>query len=156
MANKEIMEGDAAPDFKLPANNGGEVSLTSLKGKWVVLYFYPKDDTPGCTREACNFRDTKTKWTKKGAVVLGVSKDNAASHQKFIDKYNLNFLLLSDIDGKVIEKYGAFKKKSMFGKTFLGINRSTFLINPEGKIQKIWRSVKVDGHEEEVLKEIGG
>ena len=86
MANKEIMEGDAAPDFKLPANNGGEVSLTSLKGKWVVLYFYPKDDTPGCTREACNFRDTKTKWTKKGAVVLGVSKDNAASHQKFIDK----------------------------------------------------------------------
>ncbi|OGQ06075.1 MAG: hypothetical protein A2W61_00035 [Deltaproteobacteria bacterium RIFCSPLOWO2_01_44_7] len=150
------MEGDAAPDFKLPANNGGEVSLTSLKGKWVVLYFYPKDDTPGCTREACNFRDTKTKWTKKGAVVLGVSKDNAASHQKFIDKYNLNFLLLSDIDGKVIEKYGAFKKKSMFGKTFLGINRSTFLINPEGKIQKIWRSVKVDGHEEEVLKEIGG
>lgn len=151
---KELQSGDAAPAFNLPANNGEKVSLSGLKGKWVVLYFYPKDDTPGCTREACAFRDTKPKWTKKGAVVLGVSKDNPQSHQKFIDKYNLNFLLLADSAGEVIEKYGAFKKKSMFGKTFLGIERSTFLIDPNGVIKKVWRKVKVDGHEEEVLKEI--
>lgn len=151
---KELQSGDVAPNFTLPANNGETVSLSALKGKWVVLYFYPKDDTPGCTKEACGFRDTKTKWTKKGAVVLGVSKDDVNSHQKFIDKYNLNFLLLADTDGTVIEKYGAFKKKSMFGKTFLGIERSTFLINPEGKIKKVWRKVKVEGHDEEVLKEM--
>lgn len=152
MPSKEIKEGDAAPDFSLPASNGEEVSLDGLKGKWVVLYFYPKDDTPGCTKEACAFRDNKSALTKKGAVVLGVSKDDVKSHEKFINKYNLNFLLLADTDGTILSKYGAFKKKSMFGKTFLGIQRSTFLIDPQGKIAKIWRGVKVDGHEEEVLK----
>ncbi|MDP2600728.1 MAG: thioredoxin-dependent thiol peroxidase [Deltaproteobacteria bacterium] len=154
MPSKEIAEGNAAPNFSLPANNGEQVSLAGLKGKWVVLYFYPKDDTPGCTKEACSFRDTKSEFTKKNAVVLGVSKDSADSHEKFISKYNLNFLLLADTTGEVIEKYGAFKKKSMFGKTFLGIQRSTFLISPEGKIAKIWRNVKVDGHEGEVLEKI--
>ncbi len=154
MPSTEIREGDAAPDFNLPANNGENVSLNGLKGKWVVLYFYPKDDTPGCTKEACSFRDTKPKFAKKNAVVLGVSKDSVGSHEKFIGKYNLNFLLLADTTGETIEKYGAFKKKSMFGKTFLGIQRSTFLINPEGKIAKIWRNVTVDGHEEEVWKEL--
>ena len=155
MPSKEITEGDAAPSFTLPANNGEKVSLVGLKGKWVVLYFYPKDDTPGCTREACSFRDTKPMFVKKNAVVLGVSKDSLGSHEKFINKYNLNFLLLADTDGKTIEAYGAFKKKSMFGKTFLGIERSTFLIDPQGKIAKIWRNVKVEGHEEEVLSAIG-
>ncbi|MDO8526564.1 MAG: thioredoxin-dependent thiol peroxidase [Deltaproteobacteria bacterium] len=154
MPTKEIEAGDAAPGFSLPANNGETVSLSGLKGKWVVLYFYPKDDTPGCTREACAFRDNKPAFTKKGAVVLGVSKDSTKSHDSFTKKYDLNFLLLSDADGTVIEKYGAFKKKSMFGKTFLGIQRSTFLINPQGKIAKVWRNVKVDGHEGEVLSAI--
>ncbi len=131
------------------------LSLAELKGKWVVLYFYPKDDTPGCTREACSFRDGKSALSKKGAVVLGVSKDDPDSHNKFIDKFNLNFLLLSDSDGKVLSAYGAFKEKSLFGKTFLGINRSTVLIDPAGKIKKIWRNVKVDGHDEDVLACIG-
>ena len=154
MPSKEIVEGNAAPNFSLPANNGEQISLSGFKGKWVVLYFYPKDDTPGCTKEACSFRDTKPKFSKKNAVVFGVSKDSVDSHIKFINKFNLNFLLLADTEGKTIEVYGAFKKKGMFGKTFLGIERSTFLINPEGKIAKIWRNVKVDGHEEAVLKEI--
>lgn len=149
-----LQVGDKAPDFALPASNGENSSLSGLKGKWVVLYFYPKDNTPGCAREACAFSSNKPAFTKKGVVVLGVSKDSLKSHENFIGKYNLNFLLLSDIDGTVIEKYGAFKKKSMFGKTFLGIQRSTFLINPHGKIAKIWRNVKVDGHDEEVLKAV--
>ena len=154
MTNEKIVAGDGAPNFILPANNGEQVSLSGLKGKWVVLYFYPKDDTPGCTKEACSFRNVKPKFAKKNAVVLGVSKDSIDSHEKFINKFSLNFLLLADTAGEVIEKYGAFKKKSMFGKTFLGIQRSTFLIDPQGKIAKIWRNVKVNGHEEEVLQSI--
>ena len=152
---KTLSVGDAAPSFSLPASNGETIKLSDLHGKWVVLYFYPKDDTPGCTKEACNFRDNSATLKKKGAVVLGVSKDGLNSHQKFVQKYSLPFLLLSDAEGTVIEKYGVFKKKSMFGKTFLGIQRSTFLINPQGKIAALWPVVKVEGHEAEVLSAIG-
>lgn len=153
MANK-LEVGVPAPDFVLSASNGEQLSLKGLRGKWVVLYFYPKDNTPGCTKEACAFRDNKPKFSKKNAVVLGVSKDSLSSHEKFIDKFGLNFLLLADTRGDLCEQYGVFKEKSMFGKTFLGIVRSTFLIDPEGKITKIWRNVKVDGHEKEVLDAI--
>lgn len=154
--DKELQEGDAAPDFALPASNGEELSLKSLRGKWVVLYFYPKDNTPGCTREACAFRDLKPKLAKKKALALGVSRDSSASHDKFIEKFDLNFLLLSDSEGDVCQAYGVQKKKSMFGMKFLGIERSTFLIDPSGKISRIWRKVKVDGHEKEVLEAIQG
>lgn len=150
--NPEI--GASAPEFKLRGSDGKEISLHQFQGKWVVLYFYPKDNTPGCTKESCDFRDNKQKFVRKEAVILGVSKDSLPSHDKFIRKFNLNFLLLSDTEGKVCEQYGVFKKKSMFGKTFLGINRSTFLIDPQGKIAEIWRNVKVDGHAEEVLHSI--
>lgn len=144
--------GDAAPDFELPATNGEFLSLKSLRGKWVVLYFYPKDNTPGCTKEACDFRDRQASAKKKDAVVVGISKDSLKSHQNFISKFGLNFLLLADEEGKICEAYGAFKKKSIFGKSFLGILRSTFLIDPQGEIAKIWRPVKVEGHAQEVLK----
>lgn len=150
---KELEEGDKAPDFSLPASNGEKVALSDFKGKWVVLYFYPKDDTPGCTIEACQFRDEKPHFTKKNAVVLGVSKDSVQSHEKFINQYALNFLLLSDEEAKVCTEYGVFKQKNFLGKKFMGIERSTFLINPEGLIQKIWRSVKAKGHDQEILKE---
>lgn len=146
--------GDAAPDFSLPAGDGKQVLLKNLRGRWVVLYFYPKDNTPGCTQEACDFRDLKAGIAKKNAVVLGVSKDNIKSHQNFAAEFGLNFTLLSDPEGKTCQDYGVFKKKSMFGKSFLGILRSTFLIDPAGKIAKIWQPVTVKGHAEEVLKTI--
>ncbi len=147
-----IEAGSKAPDFTLPADSGEKVKLSSLRGKPVVLYFYPKDDTPGCTKEACAFRDQKTALTKAGAVVLGVSADNVASHQKFRDKFKLNFPLLADVDHKVAEKYGAWREKNMYGKVSMGIQRSTFLIDAEGKVARVWKKVSVDGHDTAVLE----
>lgn len=146
--------GDNAPDFTLPTDTGTELSLKSLRGKKVVLYFYPKDNTPGCTREACDFRDAHTELEKKNVVVLGVSKDSAKNHTNFKSKYQLPFTLLVDANADVCEAYGVINKKSLFGKTFLGIQRSTFLIDENGKIQHIWRKVSVKGHLEEILNEL--
>lgn len=146
-----IEEGKKAPDFTLPADDGSKVKLSDLKGSPVVLYFYPKDDTPGCTREACAFRDRKTALTKLGATVLGVSADDVASHVKFRDKFKLNFPLLADADHKVAEKYGAWREKNMYGKKSMGIQRSTYLIDAEGKVAKVWKKVLVDGHDEAVI-----
>ena len=149
----ELEVGKAAPDFTLAANNGEKIALKDFKGKKeVVLYFYPKDDTPGCTKEACSFRDNLKAVEGKGAVILGVSRDDIDSHNKFIEKYQLPFLLLSDDKEEVCKKYGVLKEKNMFGKTSVGIERSTFVIGKDGKIKKIYRDVKVDGHTEEVLK----
>lgn len=147
-----LEEGTKAPDFTLSAEDGSKVRLSGLKGAPVVLYFYPKDDTPGCTREACAFRDRQTALKKLGAVVLGVSPDTVTSHVKFRDKYKLNFPLLADTDHKVAEKYGAWREKNMYGKKSMGIQRSTFLIDAEGRIAKLWKRVQVDGHDEQVLE----
>jgi len=147
-----VKEGKAAPDFTLPSSDGGEVSLKGLKGKTVVLYFYPKDDTPGCTREACAFRDTQAAIKKKGAVVLGVSGDSLPAHEKFKAKYKLNFPLLSDPDKTVAKKYGAWGEKVMYGKKVTGMIRSTFVIDREGVVQKVFPRVRVDGHAEKVLE----
>jgi peroxiredoxin Q/BCP len=147
-----VSEGKAAPAFSLPASNGKKVSLKDFKGdRQVVLYFYPKDNTSGCTRQACGFRDSITKVRRAKAVVLGVSRDSLASHDKFVAKYELPFLLLSDEDGAVCEKYGVIKEKNMYGKKVMGIERSTFVLGTDGKVKKIFRKVKVDGHIEEVL-----
>ena len=147
-----VKEGKAAPKFTLPSSEGGEVSLEDLKGKTVVLYFYPKDDTPGCTREACAFRDTQAAIKKKGAVVLGVSGDSLAAHEKFKAKYKLNFPLLSDPDKAVAKKYGAWGEKVMYGKKVTGMIRSTFVIDKEGVVSKVFPRVRVDGHAEKVLE----
>ncbi len=143
--------GAKAPDFTLPADDGGEVMLHELRGKPVVLYFYPRDDTPGCTREACSFRDRKSDMEQLGASVLGVSPDNVTSHQKFRDKHSLNFPILADAGHKVAEQYGAWREKVRFGKRAMGIQRSTFVIDREGVIRKVWKNVQVDGHDEQVL-----
>lgn len=143
--------GKAAPAFTLLDDQGQKVKLSDFKGRPVVLYFYPKDDTPGCTKEACNFRDQKDSLTELGAVVLGISPDDVASHVKFRDKYELNFPLLADAEHKVAEKYGAWREKNMYGKKSMGIQRSTFLIDARGKIAKVWQRVKVDGHDAQVL-----
>jgi peroxiredoxin Q/BCP len=153
-----IEMGSKAPDFTLTADDGSKVKLSALRGKPVVVYFYPKDDTPGCTKEACAFRDQKTALTKLGAAVFGVSPDDVESHVKFRDKFKLNFPLLADLDHKVADKYGAWREKNMYGKTSMGIQRSTFLIDAEGKVAQVWKKVNVDGHDEEViaaLKELG-
>ncbi|MBI2125832.1 MAG: thioredoxin-dependent thiol peroxidase [Thaumarchaeota archaeon] len=149
---KELQIGDIAPDFSLESDAGQKTSLKDFTGKKVVLYFYPKDDTPGCTKEACNFRDSLNSITSKDAVVLGVSRDSVSSHKKFKEKYSLNFPLLSDTSGEVTRAYGVYKKKNMYGVIRWGIERSTFIIDEEGKIAKIWRKVKVDGHKDEVLQ----
>jgi peroxiredoxin Q/BCP len=146
-----ITEGKKAPEFTLPSSEGGEVSLKNLHGKTVVLYFYPKDDTPGCTREACAFRDNQAALKRKGAVVLGVSGDSLASHEKFKTKYKLNFPLLSDPDKEVAKKYGAWGEKVLYGKKTVGMIRSTFVIDGEGVVRKVFPRVKVDGHEQQVL-----
>jgi peroxiredoxin Q/BCP len=146
-----VEAGQPAPAFTLPADDGTKLRLSDLKGQPVVLYFYPRDDTPGCTREACAFRDQQEELTKLGAVVLGVSADSITSHGKFRDKYRLNFPLLADVDHRVAEKYGAWREKNMYGKKSMGIQRSTFLIGPDGKVAKVWKQVKVDGHDEQVL-----
>lgn len=143
--------GQKAPAFSLKDQDGKTVKLSDFKGQQVVLYFYPKDNTPGCTQQACDFRDEAGALKKAGAVVLGVSMDSEASHQKFIAKHGLNFPLLVDADHAVAEKYGAWGEKSMYGKTFMGLIRSTFLIGADGKLKRVWPKVKVDGHVEEVL-----
>jgi peroxiredoxin Q/BCP len=150
----EIKEGLPAPDFVLNDQNGKPVRLADSRGKTVVLYFYPKDDTPGCTKEACSFRDRSGELLASEAVLLGVSLDDAESHQKFIQKYGLNFSLLCDEDAKASRLYGVYKKKSMFAQLFWGIERSTFVIDKEGIVRKIFRKVKVDGHSEEVLEAV--
>lgn len=146
-----LKEGQKAPPFKLHADDGSIVTLAGLAGKNVIVYFYPRDSTPGCTREAEAFRDSAAALKKKNAVVLGVSKDSLASHCKFRDKYALNFPLLSDPEGEVIEKYGAWGEKNLYGKKSLGIIRSTVVIGPDGKVKKVFPKVKVDGHAAEVL-----
>jgi thioredoxin-dependent peroxiredoxin len=143
--------GDKAPDFEATDEKGKPVRLSDFKGKSVVLYFYPKDMTPGCTLEACAFRDNHAAIRKKGAVVLGVSADPAESHRKFKDKYDLPFPLLADPDKKVIQAYGAWGKRSLYGREFMGILRSTFVIGPDGRIKAVFPKVKVKGHEQEVL-----
>ncbi|MDQ1147308.1 peroxiredoxin Q/BCP [Bacillus sp. SORGH_AS 510] len=143
--------GKQAPDFKLEASNGEVVALSDFRGTNVVLYFYPKDMTPGCTTEACDFRDQIEKFNELDAVILGVSPDPTARHQKFIEKYGLPFLLLADIDQQVAEAYGVWKLKKNFGKEYMGIERSTFIINKEGELVKEWRKVQVKGHVEEAL-----
>ena len=147
----DLKEGDKAPDFALPDGDGTTVSLKDLRGKQVVLYFYPRDDTPGCTVEACNFRDATPEFEKRGAKVFGVSADTAKSHVKFADKYGLTFPLLSDPDKDVIRAYESWGPKKFMGREYDGILRNTFLIDERGKIKKIWEKVKPAGHADEVL-----
>jgi peroxiredoxin Q/BCP len=148
-----LNEGDRAPGFSARSSEGGEIGLADLTGKKVVLYFYPKDHTSGCTREACAFRDNMGRAGRKGAVVLGVSRDSLESHDSFAHKHDLNFPLLSDPEGKIVSSYGAWKeKRKKSGEKTLGINRSTFLIDSNGVIRRIWRNVKVDGHVDEVME----
>jgi peroxiredoxin Q/BCP len=151
-----IEEGKKAPAFSLKNHDGKTVKLADFAGKYVVLYFYPKDDTPGCTAEACEFRDGHEKLKKAGAVVLGVSPDSEARHAKFREKYSLPFDLLADVDHAVAEKYGAWGEKSLYGRKYQGIIRSTFLIGPDGKVKKVWPRVKVKGHADEVLAALKG
>lgn len=146
-----IEQGVKAPAFTLKDDQGKSVKLSDFKGSPVVLYFYPRDDTPGCTREACAFRDRSKDFQAMGAVVLGISTDSVESHAKFRDKYDLNFPLLSDPDQKVCQKYGAWREKNMYGKKSMGIQRSTYLIDSSGKIAKVWKRVQVDGHDSQVL-----
>lgn len=150
----KLKEGDTAPSFKASTNGGGEVSLAELKGRHVVLYFYPRDDTPGCTKEACAFRDHFAGFKTKGAVVLGVSVDPAKSHDKFVKKYKLPFTLLADEDRKIVAAYGVWGQKQFMGRKYMGTNRVTFLIGPDGRIKKIWPKVKPEEHAEEVLAAI--
>jgi peroxiredoxin Q/BCP len=147
-----LEEGSKAPSFTLAADDGSKVKMSSLKGTPVVLYFYPKNDTPGCTREACAFRDRKSELEKLGAKVYGISPDTVASHVKFRDKYSLNFPLLADPDHAVAEQFGAWREKNMYGKKSMGIARSTFLIDAKGVVRKVWRAVKVDGHDAKVIE----
>ncbi|GMB09318.1 thioredoxin-dependent thiol peroxidase [Thermolongibacillus altinsuensis] len=147
-----VQIGQLAPDFALKASNGEMVQLSDFRGKYVVLYFYPKDMTPGCTTEACDFRDHYREFQDLNAVILGISTDSLERHQKFIEKYGLPFLLLVDEQQEVAEKYGVWKLKKNFGKEYMGIERSTFIIDPNGILIKEWRKVKVNGHVEEVLK----
>jgi peroxiredoxin Q/BCP len=146
--------GDKLPEVTLPADGGGSVSFAALRGKIVVLYFYPKDDTPGCTKESCSFRDNLPDFSKLDCVVLGVSRDDGASHDAFKKKFALNFPLLSDVDGSLCEAFGVWKLRTMYGKSFMGIERSTFLVDAEGRVRKSWRKVDVDGHVDAVLKEV--
>jgi thioredoxin-dependent peroxiredoxin len=146
-----IEPGKRAPAFTLTADDGAKVRLADLKGRPVVVYFYPRDDTPGCTREACAFRDQQAELKKLGAQLLGISPDSTESHGKFRDKYRLNFPLLSDPDHAVAEKYGAWREKNMYGKKSMGIQRSTYLIDADGKVAKVWKAVKVDGHDAQVV-----
>jgi thioredoxin-dependent peroxiredoxin len=148
---KSLAAGDFAPDFTLPADGGGNVSLKGLKGKQAVLYFYPKDDTSGCTLEAKAFNDHKAKFTAAGAEIVGISADSVASHDKFKKKYGLGFALASDESKAMLEAYGVWVEKSMYGKKYMGIERSTFLIGADGRVKQVWSKVKVPGHVEEVL-----
>jgi peroxiredoxin Q/BCP len=149
-----LPEGSAAPDFSLQDQEGRTHRLGDYAGRWLVLYFYPKDDTPGCTKEACAFRDNFAQLDRLDAKVFGISRDDAARHVKFKEKFNLNFPLLSDLDGSFCEAFGVWKLRNMYGKEFMGIERSTFLVGKDGKIAKAWRKVDVEGHVGEVVKEI--
>ena len=146
-----LTEGQPAPDFSAETDRGETVSLKDFAGKHVVLYFYPKDDTPGCTTEACNFRDNISRLEAAGAVVLGISLDSVPSHQKFRDKFELPFTLLSDPEHKVADAYGVYGQKTFMGREYMGVDRATFLIGPDGKLEKVWPKVKPDGHADEVL-----
>jgi peroxiredoxin Q/BCP len=146
-----LKEGDKAPDFSTTDGHGNPIKLSDFRGKKVVLYFYPKDSTPGCTKEACSFRDAFARFKQRGIEVLGVSLDSEASHRKFADKYELPFSLLADTDRSVSEAYGTYGQKQFMGRKFMGINRMTFLIDEDGKIKKIFGKVKPEGHAEEVL-----
>ena len=148
----ELVEGAAAPSMNLPRDGGGNVSLAELAGKKVVLYFYPKDDTSGCTTEALDFTALADDFAATGAVVVGVSPDPVKAHDKFVAKHNLGVILASDEDKTVLEAYGVWKEKSMYGRQYMGVERSTFLINADGEIARIWRKVKVKGHAQEVLE----
>ncbi|MBI3356747.1 MAG: thioredoxin-dependent thiol peroxidase [Nitrospirae bacterium] len=148
---KELAVGDKAPELSIPDQHGKTVTLKSFKGKQIVLYFYPKDDTPGCTKESCDFRDVESQILRAGAVIVGVSLDGMESHQKFIKKFGLPFSLLSDEDAAISQAYGVYKEKNMYGRKYWGIERSTFVIDTEGKLKAIFRQVKVDGHADEVL-----
>ncbi len=150
-----LKEGDKAPTFHLLSDSGEKLSLSDFKGKNLVLYFYPKDLTSGCTQQACDFRDNLARLKKKGAVVLGVSRDAVKRHEKFRDTHELNFPLLADEDGKVCEAYGVWKEKSMYGRKYMGIERTTFVIDGKGKIAKIFPKVKVGGHVDAVLEALG-
>jgi peroxiredoxin Q/BCP len=149
-----VNEGDKAPAFSMPTDGGGTINLKDLKGKNVVLYFYPKDSTPGCTKEACGFRDLMPDFSKVDAEIIGVSKDSIKRHDNFKAKYELPFVLASDENDDVCERYGVWVEKSMYGKKFMGIERATFLIDGKGKVRKVWRKVKVPGHVEDVLEAV--
>jgi peroxiredoxin Q/BCP len=149
---KELKAGDPAPDFALKSTEGDEYRLSNLKGKNVLLYFYPRDNTHGCTAEACSFRDMKGEFDNAGAVILGVSLDDQKSHEKFRDKFTLNFPILSDTDAEVSKAYGVYKEKNNYGKKYWGIERTTFVIDKDGIIRKVYPKVKVEGHTDEVLR----
>jgi peroxiredoxin Q/BCP len=148
---KDVAVGQMAPELSIPDQDGKTVTLKSFRGKQVVLYFYPKDDTPGCTKESCDFRDVESQILRAGGAILGVSLDGRESHQKFIKKFGLPFQLLSDEDAAISKAYGVYKEKNMYGRKYWGIERSTFIIGSEGKLKAIFRKVKVDGHADEVL-----
>ncbi len=150
-----LKEGDPAPNIRATTDKGEQFELSALKGKNVILYFYPKADTPGCTKEACEFRDTSPKFSKANTVIVGVSPDPEKAQANFKAKFDLPFTLLADTDHRAAEAYGVWKEKSMYGKTYMGIERTTFVIDPEGKVKKIFTKVKVEGHAEEVLAAIG-
>lgn len=149
---KELKAGDPAPPFDLPALGGGRASSARLKGKRFVLYFYPKDDTPGCTAEALNFTEKVKAFATAGAEVIGVSRDSLAKHEKFAAKHGLNVTLASDEDGAVCQAYGVWREKTLYGRTFMGVERSTFLVDSRGTVARVWRRVRVPGHVEDVLK----
>lgn len=150
----KLTEGDKAPAFTAATNGGGTVKLADFQGQNVILYFYPKDDTPGCTKEACAFRDQYAAFKKKGAVVLGVSVDPVKAHDKFVEKYQLPFTLLADVDKRIVADYGVWGPKMFMGRKYLGVHRVTFLIGPDGRIKKIWPKVKPEEHAAEVLAEL--
>ncbi len=149
-----LTEGDLAPDFTLPTDSGEELTLSSLRGRPVVLYFYPKDDTSGCTTEACEFRDLVPRFDSSKAVILGVSPDSVASHKKFKDKYELTFPLVADTEKVACQAYGVWKEKSMYGKKYMGVERTTFLIDAEGKIARVYAKVKPAGHAADVMEAV--
>ena len=151
-----VNEGEEAPNFTLQADDERKVSLKDYRGRKVVLYFYPKDGTPGCTREAIEFRDVAREFEKEGAVILGVSKDSIKSHQKFKQKHKLPFTLLSDPEGKVLDLYEVWKKRSLYGRTFMGTERTTFLIDEKGTVKRVYRKVKVNGHAQVCLLDLKG
>ena len=152
----KLREGDKAPAFTVATSGGGKVSLKDYAGKHVILYFYPKDDTPGCTKEACSFRDQFTAFNKKGALVFGVSPDSVKSHEKFSEKFRLPFKLLADTDKKIATAYGVWGEKTFMGRKYMGVHRVTFLIGPDGRISKIWTKVKPEEHAVEVLEAVKG